>query len=141
MVLTPNTLTGVQNCDSVHSPNHNFQLYWDKYSDVFVFNVTNANASPVLLGKVSSNCTVANRTQTIAFSSDSNYFLIEADGEIPVKIVSLKSESLLSFRAFPFNGTITKAMFIDGQNGVIALFNDTAVTFIEAATFTVLNTQ
>lgn len=104
-------------------------------------NATNAAAAPVLLGKLSSNCSVANRTQTIAFSQDSNYFIVEADGNIPLKIVSLLPGSLLSFRTFAFNGNITKAMFIDAQSTVIALFNDTAVTFVEAATFTVLNSQ
>jgi hypothetical protein len=62
IVLTPNSLSSVKNCDSAYSPNRNFQLYWDQYSNVFVFNATNTAAAPVLVGKVSSNCSAANRT-------------------------------------------------------------------------------
>ncbi len=89
LLLKPNNLSTVKNCESIHSPNKRFRLFWDQYSNVFVFNVTNPEIEPVFLGQINSNCTAVNRTETIAFSKDSSSFIIEADDQIPVKIVSL----------------------------------------------------
>lgn len=129
IVLTPTALTDVKDCKFKQSPNRHYHVYWDQFSNVFVYNATNTSASPVYLGRVEGNSSQANLTQTISFSSDSRYFIIEADNALPVRIVSLVPASLLAVRSFSFDGRINKAMFLDSQNAFIVLFGDTTATF------------
>ncbi len=127
--LSPTALTDVKDCKLMQSPNRHYHVYWDQFSNVFVYNATNTSAGPVYLGKVVGNSPRANLTQAISFSSDSRYFIIEADNALPVKIVSLVPTSFLAVKSFYFNGAINKAMFLDSQNAFIVLFGDTAATF------------
>jgi hypothetical protein len=128
--ITAYSIPNVKNCQCSESPDNNFLVYWDQYSNVYVFNYTDKSTSPVYIGKIASSISKINLTQTIAFSSDSQYFIIEADSQLLVRIVSLNITSLLSIQSFIFNGVINKAMFLDSGNIYIILFNDTAVTII-----------
>lgn len=137
----PTILVGVKNCNSVQSPDRKYIVYWDQYTNVFVYDFSNSGLFPVYIGQITSNSKKANLTQTITFSSDSQYFIVEADSKLPVKIVSLVTGQLLRVRSFYFNGVINKAMFLDSQNAYIALFNDTALTLVETSTLSIVNVQ
>jgi hypothetical protein len=131
------TLTNVKNCKCKYSPNNTFIVFWDQYSNVFIYNYTNVSA-PTYAGAVVGNAPVSNLTQAVTFSSDETYLIIEADSHLPITIVSLQAQSFLSQQKVAFNGTINKVMFLDSLNNYIIVFNDTAFTIIEVRSLTIL---
>ena len=129
-MMANKSLSNVNNCKCSSSPNNSYLVYWDKYSNTYIFNNANQASPPTYKGKLLSGLSVPNLTQTISFSSDGEYFILEADAQIPVSIVSLSPSAFLSKRSFRFNGTINRALFLDSANKFIALFNDSALTLI-----------
>jgi hypothetical protein len=131
------SLANVKNCKCNYSPSNAFIVFWDEFSNVFIYDYTNVSA-PTYAGAVTSSASIANLTQTVTFSSDETYLIIEADSHLPLTIVSLQAQSFLSQQKVAFNGTINKVMFLDSLNNYIIVFNDTAFTIIEVRSLTIL---
>ena len=130
-----------QGFKSSYSHDRTILALWLPNSDLYVYQFSNNHTSITNLGSITHNNTRANLTQSVSFSYDNRFLILEMDDEQPVKIVSLDQASLLSIRSFNFTGTINKAMFLDSQNNCIVLFNDTSAILYDFATLTFLQTQ
>ena len=128
--VAKHTLPNVNNCKCSSSPDKSYLVYWNQYSTAYIYEFKNQASPPTYKGKLQSGLSIPNLTQTISFSSDGEYFILEADAQIPVSIVSLSPSAFLSKRSFRFNGTINRALFLDSANKFIAIFNDSALTLI-----------
>ena len=132
-------LPNINNCQCSQSPNSSYLVYWDEYSNVHVYNYSNTASPPKLVGSLPSNLSTANLTQAVSFSPDGEFFLLEADGALPVTIVSLSPAAPLATRSFAFNGTITRALFLDPAAAFVVLFNDSAYSVASVALLAVLD--
>lgn len=59
--LNPSVLN-IKKSQVASSPNGSYLIYWDDYTNIYIYNSTNNTASPVYLGSLLSNLSIANLT-------------------------------------------------------------------------------
>ncbi len=65
LVGQPHRLLNLKNCKCSPSPNNTYLVYWDEYSNVYIYDCSNSAAPPSLKAKIMSKLTTPNLTQAI----------------------------------------------------------------------------